>query len=261
MGQKNSRLPSGYSDAQKRLDAAYEQREALFQKTYAMIVDNAHALKAFKALVAAGCNPKLLLRETGSFRGVWEEDLAKQAKDARAQLEKMIENLAQHQTILWSIVQTFMFDNYGVFKSYDSPAFSHEVFGSSRTLEGVAKPIHDIALFLKGIHLKSIRNRHLLYLYLHIKAATKGDDSYEKEDPLYDIACLVSSMPPKPTLTKKKGMQRDVHVMRPTKSDIVKLRATLENTIEAELERHRNFYNAAQKAIERDLKNWQTFFK
>ena len=214
----------------------WKKNAKLFEMTLARIETTHQAFGALQILVSEGCNPAVLLRETGLFCKMDGNGLGKEAKRLRNELDKITAQLRQDAQTLWVIVSEFMLDSYGVFKFYNDEPFN-AVFGSSRELKDLAKSLTGVATFLKRhTHAKIIRNKHIVYLYYHIKAAT-GKPHYRQ------IAHMVASMPGH------------------TETNIVKLEDALRKNIERQVERDQEFFSAAQKAIERDLSSWRYFFK
>jgi len=207
----------------------------LFEMTLAKIETTHQAYAALQILVSEGCNPAVLLREIGLYCRIDGNGLEKEAKRLKNELDKITPQLTQDARTLWSIVSEFMLDSYGVFKFYNDEAFN-EGFRSSRKLTDLAKSLTGLATFLKRHnHGKIIRNKHIVYLSYHIKAAT-GKPHYRQ------IAHMVASMPG--------------HI----ETNIVKLEDALRKNIVRQVERDPEFFAAARKAIDDDLSSWRYFF-
>jgi hypothetical protein len=198
----------------------------LFDSTLRCIQANQQAHSALKNLVRDGCNPATVLQEVGLFCGA-DKGLEKRAKHARSKLESIAARLPEDADNLYRITWEFMFDNYAPY---------NEAFDSPRVLRGVAKSLKVALIALKRhTHGKTIRNKHLVYLSYHIKAATKH--SHYKE-----IAQLIACLPDQ--------RQRN----------IVLLSDTLRKTVQRHQQQDPTFFSAAKVVVERDLDSWQYFF-
>jgi hypothetical protein len=171
------------------------------------------------------------LREIGFFCEA-DDAIEKRAKHARGELQNIVVRLTKDVNIVWRITSDFMWD----FMHFDYGPYN-EAFGTSRALRDVAKSLAVALTALnKHTHGKTIRNKHLVYLSYHIKAATKHPHYKE-------IAQLVACMP-------------DQH-----QSNIKLLADSLRNTIRRHEQSDPDFFRAARASIERNLSSWQFFFK
>jgi hypothetical protein len=197
--------------------------------TLKRIEANPKARDSLKYLATKGCNQNFVLHETALFCGA-DKGLEKRAKHAKTQIKKIAARLERDADILWRNTWEFMADNYG---RYYGPY--KDVFGQP--------PLRDIAESLtvalsalsRHTHGKTIRNKHLVYLAYHIKAATKRPHYKE-------IARLVKCMPGH------------------THSNIVKLANDLGHKVGRQEKQDPEFFRAARERVQRDLSAWQAFF-
>jgi len=207
-------------------EEAWSQYSRLFESTLRTIQANPQAHSAFKNLVHVGCNPAIVLQEINLFCGA-DKGLEKRAKHARSELEAIATRLQKDAAILHRITWEFMFDNNGPY---------NEAFHSPKVLRVVAKSLKVALSALKRhTHGKTIRNKHLVYLSYHVKAAT--NHPHYKE-----IAQLIACLPDQP--------QRN----------IVLLSDTLRKTVQRHKHQDPDFFRAAKAVVERDLSSWQYFF-
>lgn len=204
----------------------WREYSRLFESTLRSIQANQQAHSAFNHLVRAGCNPATVLQEVGLFCGA-DKGLEKRAKHARSKLESIAARLPEDADNLHRITWEFMFDNYAPY---------NEAFDSPRVLRDVAKSLKVALSALKRhTHGKTIRNKHLVYLSYHIKAATKHPHYKE-------IAQLIACLP---------GQRQ---------RNIVLLSDTLRKTVQRHQQQDPEFFRAAKAVVERDLSSWQYFF-
>jgi hypothetical protein len=198
----------------------------LFESTLRSIQASPQAHSALKDLVRAGCNPAVVLQEIGLFCGA-DQGLEKRAKHARSELKALATRLQKDAAILHRITWEFMFDNYDPY---------NKAFGSPKVLGDVAKSLTvALSALKKHTHGKTIRNKHLVYLSYHIKAATKHPHYKE-------IAHLIACLPDQ--------QQRNIVVL----SD------TLRKTVQRHQQQDPTFFRAAKAVVERDLDSWRYFF-
>jgi hypothetical protein len=206
---------------------AWNKHGKLFEITLAKIEADTQANQALKILIRKGCNPAVVLREIGLFCRMDGSGLEKRAKHARGVLERISARLKDDASNLADTVNEFAFDSYGHYN--ELPVFPPSLGDVAKSLA-----LTSVA-FKKHTHLKIIRNKHLVYLYYHIKAATSAPHYKE-------IAQLVACMPGQ------------------AESNVVLLADGLRNRIQRHIEHDPEFFRTAKIAIERDLSSWQYFF-
>jgi hypothetical protein len=140
--------------------------------------------KAFRVLISAGCNPAVLLREILHYCGGSASALKswrKQIGYAKSQLEAISAQLAKDASVIERIAREVMHDDD------DYPPYS-SVFHAPDILRQIASSLKEaLTEFREQTHGKTGRTKYLVYLFYHIKAATKR--SHYKE-----IAMLVAAV-------------------------------------------------------------------
>ena len=217
----------------QRLQRAFQERakkEAkLLEPVLKAIQADAKASASLKRLVTAGCNQDFILHEIALFCG-GDPGLEKRAEHARTQIRAIAARLKKDSDILWRVEWEFMADKYG-------PHYGpyNDVFGHTRAMTDMAQSLTvALSALSRHTHEKTIRNKHLVYLSYHIKAAT-GQPGYKH------IARLIACMPDQPVNIKKFAESLYRRIKRQEKQDP-------------------DFFRAAKKVVQRDLGTWQLFF-